>query len=154
MKLNEKIKNLRIEQNMTQQELAKQLFVSRQTICRWENGTRCPDIFMVKELAEFFGLSLDELLEDGVVREIPIRKQIRSGFQSSDIDKLKQCQNRLWSAIEIIFGIYLAFCILCKVQLEIDIPLFVTILFGVIGISMVVYNLILQRKIEKTYSHS
>ncbi len=44
MKLNEKLKELRIEQNLTQQQLADQLYVSKQTICRWEKGARCPDL--------------------------------------------------------------------------------------------------------------
>lgn len=154
MELNQKLKELRMERNMTQQELAEKFFVSKQTICRWENGTRCPDLFMVKELAKFFELSLDELLAESSCREKPLIRQMFSAFQYSEVEELKRHQKRLWSIAEIIFGIYLAFCVLCKVQLAIDIPLFATVILGVIGISIVVYNLILQRKIEKTYSHS
>lgn len=46
MALSDNIKKLREEKNLTQQQLADQLYVSRQTICRWENGSRCPDLIM------------------------------------------------------------------------------------------------------------
>ena len=42
MNFGETIKRRREQLEMTQQELAQKLFVSRQTVCRWENGTRCP----------------------------------------------------------------------------------------------------------------
>lgn len=34
--------------NLTQQQLADKLYVSRQTVCRWENGSRCPDLITAK----------------------------------------------------------------------------------------------------------
>ena len=62
MKFGETIKNRRERLDMTQQELAQKLFVSRQTVCRWENGTRCPDLIMAKKIALVLGLSLDDLI--------------------------------------------------------------------------------------------
>ncbi|HJA11478.1 MAG TPA: helix-turn-helix domain-containing protein [Candidatus Mediterraneibacter merdipullorum] len=50
MALSDKIKEYREARHMTQQ-LADRLYVSRQTVCRWENGTRCPDLIMAKQLA-------------------------------------------------------------------------------------------------------
>ena len=54
---------------MTQQELAQKLFVSRQTVCRWENGTRCPDLIMAKKIAITLGISLDDLIPGQEVPE-------------------------------------------------------------------------------------
>lgn len=51
MALNDNIKKFREEKNLTQQQLADKLYVSRQTVCRWENGSRCPDLIMAKKLA-------------------------------------------------------------------------------------------------------
>lgn len=62
MTLGQTIKEKQEELNWTQQELAQKLFVSRQTVCRWENGTRCPDIIMCKKIALVFGISLDALI--------------------------------------------------------------------------------------------
>lgn len=62
MSFSSKIKELRIENNFTQQELADKLYVSRQSVCRWEKGTRCPDIFLAKKLANELYTTLDELI--------------------------------------------------------------------------------------------
>ena len=48
MALNDNIKKFREEKNLTQQQLADKLYVSRQTVCRWENGSRCPDLITAK----------------------------------------------------------------------------------------------------------
>lgn len=62
--LNEKIRNLRKQNNMTQEQLAEKLNVSRQAITKWESGAGQPDIGNIKALAEAFGVSFDELLSD------------------------------------------------------------------------------------------
>lgn len=51
---NEKIKKLRKEKGISQSELAKQLFVSRYTITRWENGNSLPSTDNIQQLANFF----------------------------------------------------------------------------------------------------
>lgn len=68
MNFGETIKRRRELLEMTQQELAQKLFVSRQTVCRWENGTRCLDLIMAKKIALLLGISLDDLLPG---QEIP-----------------------------------------------------------------------------------
>ena len=50
MALNDNIKKIREEKKYTQQQLADKLYVSRQTVCRWENGSRCPDLITAKKL--------------------------------------------------------------------------------------------------------
>ena len=49
MALNDNIKKFREEKNLTQQQLADKLYVSRQTVCRWEKGSRCPDLITAKK---------------------------------------------------------------------------------------------------------
>jgi transcriptional regulator with XRE-family HTH domain len=56
------IKQRRIEQNITQIDLAKRIGVSRQTISNWENDKTLPDIDYIIELAQLFNLSVDQLL--------------------------------------------------------------------------------------------
>lgn len=58
----ERIKNLRIERRLTQQEVADALGVSKNTIYSWENGVRSPTLDMLSTLADFFGVSADYLL--------------------------------------------------------------------------------------------
>ncbi len=60
--IGEKIKELRREQNMTQETLADLLHVSYQAVSKWENGVTCPDLGLIVPLARIFHISTDELL--------------------------------------------------------------------------------------------
>lgn len=59
----EQLKKLRQEKNISQEELAKQLFISRQAISKWENGDATPDLGNLVKLSEIFKISLDELVK-------------------------------------------------------------------------------------------
>ena len=63
MNIGEKIRLLRKEKRVTQEELADYLRISSQAISKWETGTSCPDIDLLPKLAIFFGTSLDNLLD-------------------------------------------------------------------------------------------
>ena len=52
---------LRREKGLTQDALAAQLGVSAQAVSKWENGLSCPDILMLPEIADYFGVSVDTL---------------------------------------------------------------------------------------------
>ena len=67
MSLGDTIRSKREERDMTQQELADQLHVTRQTVSRWESGSRCPDLILSKKIADMFGISLDELVSSSDV---------------------------------------------------------------------------------------
>ncbi len=72
MALNDNIKKFREEKNLTQQQLADKLYVSRQTVCRWENGSRCPDLITAKKLALELDVSMDELISDEDVNDMQV----------------------------------------------------------------------------------
>lgn len=63
MTIGEKIKELRREHNMTQDKLAAYLKISPQSISKWENNNAMPDISLVVPIANFFGVSTDELFD-------------------------------------------------------------------------------------------
>lgn len=63
LKIGEKIKVLRKAQDITQDKLADYLNISYQAISKWENGLALPDITLLPKLANFFGVSTDELLD-------------------------------------------------------------------------------------------
>lgn len=71
MKLSEKILNLRKARNMSQEELAEQLGVSRQAVSRWEVGSALPDASNILQLSKLFGVSADYLLNDDYKGEAP-----------------------------------------------------------------------------------
>lgn len=60
--LAQQIKNLRTTKNLSQDELAEKLYISRQAVSKWENGEATPDIDKLVQLAEIFGVSLDYLV--------------------------------------------------------------------------------------------
>lgn len=62
MRFDENLRNLRKEKDYSQEYLAEKLGVTRQTISKWENGTAMPDLKKLIELADFFEVSMDDLL--------------------------------------------------------------------------------------------
>ena len=56
------LKLLRKEKNLTQEQLAEQLGVSNRTVSRWENGNNMLDISLLSEIAEFYDVSIPELI--------------------------------------------------------------------------------------------
>jgi len=63
MKISEMIKEIRHNVDMTQDELAQTLYVTRQAVSRWENGDTTPSPETLKQISKIFGISLDRLLE-------------------------------------------------------------------------------------------
>ena len=57
------LKNLRKSNNLTQRELAKKMNVTPQAVSRWENGNSIPDINTLKQIAELYEISVDEILK-------------------------------------------------------------------------------------------
>ena len=65
MTLGEKIKKARIENGLTQEQLAEKMMVSRQAITKWESDKGIPDVSNLKLLAQLLSVSVDYLLDDG-----------------------------------------------------------------------------------------
>ncbi|HCD46023.1 MAG TPA: XRE family transcriptional regulator [Lachnoclostridium sp.] len=62
MEFNEKLQQLRKQNNLTQEQLAEQLYVSRTAVSKWESGKGYPNIESLKCLSKVFSVSIDELL--------------------------------------------------------------------------------------------
>ncbi len=56
------LKELRKEKDITQEQLAEELGVSGRTISRWETGSNMPDISLLVGIADFFGVSVSEII--------------------------------------------------------------------------------------------
>lgn len=56
------LRDLRKEKGLTQEQLAEQFYISRRTVSRWETGSNLPDLDLLIEIAEFYGVELRELL--------------------------------------------------------------------------------------------
>ena len=62
MEFNEKLQQLRKSKGLTQEELAKELYVSRTAVSKWESGRGYPNIDSLKEISRYFSVSIDELI--------------------------------------------------------------------------------------------
>ena len=56
------LKTLRTKNNLTQEDLADSLEVSRQAVCMWERGERTPKISVLTKIAKTFELSIDHII--------------------------------------------------------------------------------------------
>ena len=66
MEIGNKILEFRKKENLSQEQLAEKMDVTRQTISKWELNETAPDIKQAKELSKIFKISLDELTNNDV----------------------------------------------------------------------------------------
>ena len=80
MDFSERLKALRKKKGLTQEELAKRLFISRSVIAKYECGKSLPTRENAEKLAAFFDIKLSDLIEEEQVRmrssEFRMRKNI------------------------------------------------------------------------------
>ena len=75
MELNQKLQELRKQKGMTQEELAACLYVSRTAISKWESGRGVPNIESLKQIAQFFAVTVDDLLSTDEVLTLAEKQQ-------------------------------------------------------------------------------
>lgn len=64
MKFNEKLKLLRKQKNLSQEQIANYIGVGQTTYSRYEDLKTYPDIFTIKKLANLYGITIDQLVSD------------------------------------------------------------------------------------------
>ena len=64
MKFGDRLKTSRLEKGLTQEQVAKKFYVSRQTISGWENEISYPDITNLIRISDYYQVSLDTLLKE------------------------------------------------------------------------------------------
>ena len=62
MRFNDNLRNLRIQRNMTQLQLARDLGTSQSAVAAWENAAREPDFKTIQKIADYFGVTMSSLL--------------------------------------------------------------------------------------------
>ncbi|CUO03954.1 XRE family transcriptional regulator [Eubacterium sp. am_0171] len=148
MALNDNIRKLREENNLTQQQLADRLYVSRQTVCRWENGSRCPDLVTAKKLAIAFDVSLDELISDEDIESSKDDLGFWKSERLKDRKRLHGYQKLILKCIQIVGAIYIVISVFCRIQLDIRVPVWCTLTGLCIAGAAFVINYLLSRKLD------
>ena len=93
MLFNDKLKKIRGEYNLTQEELAEKLDVSRQAITKWESGEGMPDVENLKQLAILFNTTLDELIMED--KKVLIPEKRYKYIEEMEIDHSKHFDVKL-----------------------------------------------------------
>lgn len=84
--LNDVLKNLRKSNHWTQEYLAEQLNVSRQTIAKYENGETTPDIFTLKRLCNLYNVSVDDVIDSNKNNKIMVKALDKFCFGYVELD--------------------------------------------------------------------
>lgn len=80
MELSQKLQHRRKEMNLTQEEVAEKIHVSRQTISNWETGRTLPDINSLVLISNIYDISLDNLIKE----DIEVIKQLSSDTKQGE----------------------------------------------------------------------
>lgn len=70
------LRNKRKELELTQEEVADRLGISRQAISKWENGNGYPDIDNLILLSKLYGVSVDDLLQGDAAKEKKVKRRV------------------------------------------------------------------------------
>ncbi len=102
------LKALRREKGLTQEQLAEILLVSGRTVSRWETGTNMPDLSILIQMAEFYGVDVKEIL-DGERKGENMDKELKETLTKvADYSKLEK--EKAAKTGNIAFGLSFAIC--------------------------------------------
>ena len=149
MAFSDNIKKFREERNLTQQQLADKLYVSRQTVCRWENGSRSPDLITAKKLALELDISMDELVSDEDINSIQINYGIWKSGKIKDKKHFQTLQQKTLDFIQIVGAVFLAITILLRVQLDMKVPAWCTGVCFILVAAAFLCNFIISKKLRE-----
>ena len=132
MDLGKKIIEMRKNKNLSQEQLAETLNVSRQTISNWENGRFYPDIDALVKISKYFNIALDDLLasDSNVLKHLKV-----------STDSVRSNKNILYAIILNIFLIILF--VITGILLEESIAIIIIIFtISIISFSYLFYQII------------
>lgn len=98
MEFNEKLQQLRKQKDLTQEELAEALFVSRTAVSKWESGRGYPNIDSLKAIAKFFGVTVDELISS---------EQVLTIAQEDQKEKDRHSRNLVFGLLDLSLALFL-----------------------------------------------
>lgn len=103
MNFSEKLKEIRKNEGLSQEQLAEKIGVSRQAITKWETGKGLPDVENMVIIAEIFKTTLDELLRDSAIKQ-ELEKPVFISETIYDIDCEKHFDINIGNASAIILS--------------------------------------------------
>jgi len=108
MEFAEKLIALRKGKELTQEQLAEQLNVSRQSVSKWENGQAVPEVEKLVELSRAFDVTVDYLLKPSEIDELSVKTELLEQQQKQMMDR-EQKRSRIFKNILYSLAVYLVF---------------------------------------------
>lgn len=105
MNLGEKIKKLRLEHNMTQEDLANKCYVTRNAVSKWENDNGMPNIESILLICNCFNITVDNFLKDDINKEED-NSDITNTIIKESQKKIKLLQYILFTVIAFLYPIF------------------------------------------------
>lgn len=102
------LKTLRKEKQITQEALAEILHVSNRTVSRWETGSNMPDISLLVELAEFYQVSITEIIDGERKSEKMNQETKMTAMKMAEYSKQELAveKRKIISVLLMIFGVF------------------------------------------------
>lgn len=104
MKLSEKIRTLRKNAGLSQEQLGEKINVSRQAITKWESGDGLPDIYNLVALSNLFSITLDELMAQE--KAVTDKRFLYESHVEYDIDRLCKFDMNLYASEDLTIRAY------------------------------------------------
>lgn len=148
MKIGVFFQNLRKDKNFTQQELADCFHVSSKTVSKWECGKALPGIPLLKEISEFYSVSVDEILNG----ERNIEGAMGNTMRKEEMQKAYQKKKKMWSIFIYVsfFVLLLAFVLLPLISSIKNHSLATAISIVILVVGLFVYGLgLILSKLDK-----
>lgn len=103
------LKELRREKDLTQEQLAEKLNVSNRTVSRWETGSNMPDIGLLIEIAEFYDVSIPEVVNGERKSEIMNQESKDTAIKMAEYsqNEVKVNKQKIISYMLVLFGIFI-----------------------------------------------
>ncbi len=134
MKLSDNLKKIRKENNLSQEQLAEKLGVSRQAVSKWESDQSFPEMDKILSICEIFGYNIDELMNENIAEvnetkqsKININKYIDDFFafitKTADLISCLTFKQKLKCIVEQIFIAFIFILIFGAINIVVDFAL-------------------------------
>ena len=108
MDFSEKLLTLRRANDLTQEQLAEKLEVSRQSISKWESGQSVPELEKIVALSVVFNVTTDYLLKSSEMDDLSVKTEILEKQQQQMLIR-EQRQQQVWGCVMYGIAVYLIF---------------------------------------------
>ena len=147
------LKELRKEKQLTQENLAERLNVSNRTVSRWETGSNMPDIGMLVELADFYDVSIPEII-NGERKSEKMNQETRQtavAMAEYSRNEVKSGKKKVIGILLAVFGVFVIISALMMFPNESSWGSVYAVLgsiFLVVGISVLIKPLVAKRSLR------